>query len=278
MCSSDLRGGLSGFSCYGASSVDLAAPGSGIYSTVPGQAYSRLSGTSMATPHVSGLAALVWMYRPALTMPQVKEVLMSSVSRSAALDGKVLTGGRINARRALEVASAFEAPQPPAHAPRGLRFEDTDSRVGSMAGVVTITAAADESDVEYYTVYFVSRAGFQMSSLGSVRATGAKLLEVPFSGSAVPPFAAALVAVSGNATGEMPAWVVGSRARAALEDTGTPESGPQAVSWGGDLDPRSGFVSGALSVVRAVDEATITQYNVYWSDGPGARGPLVGSI
>merc|ERR1719464_810801 len=90
-------GDLSGFSCYGASSVDLAAPGSRIYSTVPGQGYKALSGTSMATPHVSGLAALVWMHRPYLSMPQVKEVLMSSVTRSAALESKVLTGGRINA-------------------------------------------------------------------------------------------------------------------------------------------------------------------------------------
>ena len=58
---------------YGKKSVDLAAPGSDIYSTIPNGKYASLSGTSMATPHVAGVAAMVWMMRPEFSMVQVKE-------------------------------------------------------------------------------------------------------------------------------------------------------------------------------------------------------------
>ena len=61
---------LSGFSCFGATSVDLAAPGSEILSTVPNGLYSSFNGTSMATPHVSGAMALLKSYKPALTGPE----------------------------------------------------------------------------------------------------------------------------------------------------------------------------------------------------------------
>uniref|UniRef100_A0A7S4QRP1 subtilisin n=1 Tax=Alexandrium monilatum TaxID=311494 RepID=A0A7S4QRP1_9DINO len=279
VASSTSKGKLSSFSCYGATTVDLAAPGSSIYSTTPKNHYQFLSGTSMATPHVTGLAALVWMYRPALSMMQVKDIILSSVETSKALEGKVLTGGRINARKALEAASAMEPPYPPVHAPRAVAFEDTDSMVGLIGGTVTVTAATDESDVLYYRVYFVSRAGYQLDSLGSVNATGAKLLEVPISKPrAVPQFAVGLVAVSGNATGEMPAQIGGGCPNITVEDFIVPQSGPQAVSWGGDVDLRRGIVAGKLSVTRATDEESITQYNVYWSNGSDVRGPLVGSV
>ena len=65
VASTTSKGGLSGFSRGGAGTVDLAAPGSRICSTVPGQGCRALSGTPMTTPHVNGLAARVWVHRPA---------------------------------------------------------------------------------------------------------------------------------------------------------------------------------------------------------------------
>ncbi|MDH6096172.1 S8 family serine peptidase, partial [Umezakia ovalisporum] len=71
--------GLSSFSNYGLTTVDLGAPGSDIYSTVPGNSYDSYSGTSMASPHVAGAAALLWSENPTWTAQQVKDVLLQTV-------------------------------------------------------------------------------------------------------------------------------------------------------------------------------------------------------
>lgn len=103
VASMDRWADLSSFSNYGATSVDLAAPGSSIYSTVPG-GYGYKSGTSMATPHVSGVAGLVMTSHPHLSNAQLKAALMQSTEKTEALDGKVVSGGFVNANKALEVA------------------------------------------------------------------------------------------------------------------------------------------------------------------------------
>ena len=90
---------------YGLTTVDLAAPGVNILSTVPpalyGTDYEYFSGTSMATPHVSGTAALIWSKYPTLTHLQVKERIMNSVDPLPSLAGKCVTGGRLNTFRAV---------------------------------------------------------------------------------------------------------------------------------------------------------------------------------
>ncbi|MFM2381195.1 MAG: hypothetical protein RLZZ143_3778, partial [Cyanobacteriota bacterium] len=69
---------LSSFSNYGLTSVDLGAPGSEIYSTTPNNTYATYSGTSMASPHVTGAAALLWSQNPTWTAQQVKNTLMNT--------------------------------------------------------------------------------------------------------------------------------------------------------------------------------------------------------
>merc|ERR1719191_715316 len=91
VASTHSSGELSSFSCYGPSTVHVAAPGSDILSTTPNNQYQSLSGTSMATPHVSGLAALIWMYRPQLTPLQIKEIVLSSAMPLKTLEGNVIT-------------------------------------------------------------------------------------------------------------------------------------------------------------------------------------------
>ena len=92
---------LASFSSYGATTVDLAAPGVSILSTIPGGGYSSYSGTSMATPHVSGAIALVWSLNPSLTYSQVISRILSTVDKVSSLSGKVVTGGRLNLAAAI---------------------------------------------------------------------------------------------------------------------------------------------------------------------------------
>jgi subtilisin family serine protease len=88
---------LAGFSNWGATTVDLAAPGENIFSTFPGNSYTVFSGTSMATPHVAGALALLIGRFPNLTVAGAKAQLLAHVHPLASLTGKVLTGGRLDA-------------------------------------------------------------------------------------------------------------------------------------------------------------------------------------
>lgn len=72
--------------------------------------YQFMDGTSMATPHVTGLAALIWGYLPSLTYSQVKDIIMRSVDLKSSLTGKTVTGGRINAYKALNYCITPAAP------------------------------------------------------------------------------------------------------------------------------------------------------------------------
>lgn len=105
VASTDNRDRLSSFSNFGATSVDLAAPGSAILSTIPGNKYASYNGTSMATPFVAGAAALVWGNEPSLTYAQVRARLLGSVDPIGGLAGKVATGGRLNVFKAISTGT-----------------------------------------------------------------------------------------------------------------------------------------------------------------------------
>ncbi|MFI5135385.1 MAG: S8 family serine peptidase, partial [Chitinophagales bacterium] len=114
------------FSDYGKKNVDLFAPGVSIYSTVPGNKYRNLQGTSMASPMVAGVAAMIRSYFPSLTAPEVREILIKSCTKmkgKVALPGEqseqdkddqkakmvkwkqlCVSGGIVNAYKAVELA------------------------------------------------------------------------------------------------------------------------------------------------------------------------------
>ncbi|HYE66171.1 MAG TPA: S8 family serine peptidase [Pyrinomonadaceae bacterium] len=93
---------LASFSNYGVKRVHIAAPGVEILSTWLGGVFREASGTSMATPEVSGVAALVLAADPDLSVKELRERLFKSVDKLDSLNGKVSTGGRINAAKAVE--------------------------------------------------------------------------------------------------------------------------------------------------------------------------------
>ncbi|MBM7073950.1 S8 family serine peptidase [Shewanella sp. 202IG2-18] len=101
VASTDRNDEMSSFSQWGLTSVDIGAPGTAILSTTPGNSYSTFSGTSMATPHVAGAAALVWSLNPDLSVLEMKQLLMNSGDAIAALEGRVASGKRLNVANAL---------------------------------------------------------------------------------------------------------------------------------------------------------------------------------
>jgi subtilisin family serine protease len=112
------------FSNYGAKQVDVFAPGVDILSTIPGGGYERLSGTSMAAPVVTGLAALLMSYYPNLTAADVKHIILTTATRltnqqviaPGAQNGEKVrfgtlsaTGGIVNAYEAIRMAETMSA-------------------------------------------------------------------------------------------------------------------------------------------------------------------------
>jgi subtilisin family serine protease len=118
VAATDLDDGLAGFSNYGAESVDLGAPGVKTLSTYPEALvdtakflpYFFMAGTSMAAPHVTGAAGLLFAASPASTPAEAKAALMGSVDPRPALAGKTVSGGRLNLARAL--AQLLSGPEP----------------------------------------------------------------------------------------------------------------------------------------------------------------------
>jgi len=118
VASTTSSGSLSSFSNYGATSVDIAAPGSSILSTYPGPAYAFMSGTSMAAPQVSGIAILAQsVCNGTLSHQQIKQTILSNGVVYSSLQGKVLTSSIANAFGAVKAAGALCSPTPQPQTP-----------------------------------------------------------------------------------------------------------------------------------------------------------------
>jgi thermitase len=101
IASSTKSGRMSYFSNYGKKNVDIAAPGSSVYSTVPGNRYSNMSGTSMASPNLSGVAAEILSRHPELGPIELKQRLMSTVTEYSSFKKKMQAGGVVNLHHSL---------------------------------------------------------------------------------------------------------------------------------------------------------------------------------
>ncbi|MDR3364532.1 MAG: S8 family serine peptidase [Clostridiales Family XIII bacterium] len=159
---------------------DIAAPGTGIYSTIPGSAYDYKSGTSMAAPYVAAVAALVWAARPSLTRNQVEGILYSTATDLGASGKDQYFGnGLVNAQAAVAKAASFyctvtfknydgaaigtqvvenggSAAAPPQPARTGYTFTGWDTGFANVTSDLTVTARFSPNT---YTVFFSANGG-----------------------------------------------------------------------------------------------------------------------
>ncbi|MCI5065164.1 S8 family serine peptidase [bacterium] len=114
VAASDQNDKLASFSNYGDEKVHLAAPGVRILSTFPGNRYAALNGTSMAAPHVAGLAGLILSEYTDYSALQVKNLMMNTADVMESFVGRVQSGGRINAAAALQANGSAKGESPEA--------------------------------------------------------------------------------------------------------------------------------------------------------------------
>ncbi len=154
VAATDDRDRVASFSNFGPATVDVAAPGVRIYSTLPGNRYGYLNGTSMAAPHVSGAAALVRAHYPMISTSMWKARLLGTAEKVASLERKI-KGGRLNLRTTLLPDNV--PPGPPAdlrvthHATNALLLAWTAS------GEDGSTGAAAAFDLRYSTQPITAR-------------------------------------------------------------------------------------------------------------------------
>lgn len=139
---------LASFSNFGSDWVDLGAPGVAVLSTTRNNMYRRLSGTSMATPHVSGVAALLMAQIATMTNAQVKTTILDHVDPLPSLQGKTVTGGRLNAARALGAQ-----PDPADATPPAAVTDLAVDAVGVTPTSLTLTWTATGDDGSVGTAY-----------------------------------------------------------------------------------------------------------------------------
>ncbi|HST23347.1 MAG TPA: S8 family peptidase [Blastocatellia bacterium] len=147
---------LAGFSNFGHSSVTVAAPGVGIWSTVPDvREYAPISGTSMASPHVAGIVALMLSNKPSLTPKQVRDIIVSTAEPTTALASKIVSSGRVSAYNALTETPAVKS-KPVITQANVSKKKLTINGIGFLSGssIIEVNGVAI-SDIKYDDSYSV---------------------------------------------------------------------------------------------------------------------------
>jgi hypothetical protein len=162
-------GSLASYSNYGSTTVDIAAAGSAVYSTLPGGGYGTLSGTSMATPHVTGSAALYAAAYPAASAQQVRDAILSTTRATSSLTGKTATGGRLDVGALVRAAP-----------PVPLAVSVTSVSAPESQGVFSFVVSLNRASTTRVTVGFATANGSATSGRnGDYTATSGTLTFSP---------------------------------------------------------------------------------------------------
>jgi subtilisin family serine protease/subtilisin-like proprotein convertase family protein len=176
VAATDANDNLANFSNYGPNTVALAAPGVGIVSTYPGKSYNQTTGTSVAAPMVSGVLALVWGQHPDWSYRQVIDQVLSTVDKLPSLQGKVSSGGRLDAAAAVGASTNPSSPPPtpvppppvPPPMPAGAPFITGSALLGGpnmiVAFRVTFSKPVDPGSFSPDDVFFYDPSGRQIAA------------------------------------------------------------------------------------------------------------------
>jgi serine protease len=156
---------LASFSNYGVHSVDLAAPGVNILSTLPDNQYGEMSGTSMATPEVAGAMALVWSLHPSWSYTQVIDQVLDTTTKLPSLEGKVKTGGLLNLAGAVGYRSSVSPAASPAASPAP-RITSVSDKGPTSTSMDSITLTFNEA---------INPSSFSSSAVTLTNANGTKI-------------------------------------------------------------------------------------------------------
>jgi Ca2+-binding RTX toxin-like protein/subtilisin family serine protease len=168
---------LASFSNYGATTVDLAAPGLEIASTYPGNQYAYLNGTSMASPHVAGAAALAFTEFPDSTYAEIRQALRAGVDLKPAYSGKTITGGRLNLNSTLNYLAANAPATPSIYLGAALTYESLDLTSGgsnvttllnSSSGTATTALNLGANTFRFYGTNYTGAASLYVSENGLI--------------------------------------------------------------------------------------------------------------
>jgi subtilisin family serine protease len=183
----DNRGRLASFSAYGRETVDVGAPGVNVVSTTPG-GYKSWSGTSMATPHVSGVAALVLSNEPGMSMSDLRDRLINRAEPTTAMRSKVASGGIINAYYALTDSSGPSDPNDPFNWDKNAQTISTDHPYADNSDQEWTVSVPGAEKIAIYFSRFETEAGYDQVRFFSTGGQELGMMEGSNDGSFSPVF------------------------------------------------------------------------------------------
>lgn len=202
VAASDEDDQLASFSNYGVATVDIAAPGVGILSTIPGNQYGFLSGTSMATPYVSGACSLLLAQQPNLSPLQVKLQIMGSADNLPNLQGKIASQGRLNLHRTLQGLSTHipvitSAAQATVYLGQAFQFTVTASNNPSRFAAIGLPAGLSINKDTGVISGIAAKGGVYSVSISASNVVGTGLATLTLTVVAPPPVINSPVSASG---------------------------------------------------------------------------------
>jgi subtilisin family serine protease len=259
VAATDGNNSLASFSNYGPKSVALAAPGVNTLSTLPNAGYGTDSGTSMATPHVTGVAALLWADHPSWTYQEVINQILTTVTPlpSAQDRVKLTTGGLLNAGAALGQAST---------APQVVSVSALATASGAVYGVqVTFNRAMNPATINSSSVTERAPGGtvYYPSWSGPVAGSGNQVFQIGFGGMSAP--GTYTIMVSPAARDSAGNLLTAYSGTVTVSSTGTTSSPPSQgqVTAAATLQTGTGLAYGIqLTFNRAMNPGTVNSSSV----------------